>query len=122
MLAMLQVRGADWIKLPSGEFVSANALLPLFKVEDALWQWQVVQESETRVRVLLVTGAHADREAMRQVIGDGVQRLLGDEVRVEVESVDAVEHTAGGKVRKVVSRLDDAGQQWNRLETEGDDV
>jgi hypothetical protein len=65
-----------------------------------------VQESADHVRVLLVKAAEADPTVVTGRIGPELRDALGPDVRVDLVFVDAVERTAGGKVRTILRRGD----------------
>jgi phenylacetate-CoA ligase len=67
-------------------------------------QFRVVQESLSETRVQVVAGdTFADSSGGR--IAEMVREVLGAEVRVTVEIVDAIPQKAGGKTSYIQSRI-----------------
>jgi phenylacetate-CoA ligase len=95
----------DNIQLPSGRVVHPLVLCNIFWVEEEIWQYQTVQHSERHIEVRLVVADSADPQQIRTRITDKFLALLGEAVTLDVRIVDAVERTAAGKVRLVISHL-----------------
>jgi phenylacetate-coenzyme A ligase PaaK-like adenylate-forming protein len=67
-------------------------------------EFQVVQEGDgLRLRVALRDGADAAPERLRTRLGARLEELGVPQPAVEVETVDALERTAGGKLQMVVA-------------------
>ena len=99
-------RVEDWLPLPGGGRLHSQHLRSILGPETLLWEFQVVQESADHVRVLLVKAAEADPTVVTGRIGPELRDALGPDVRVDLVFVDAVERTAGGKVRTILRRGD----------------
>ena len=76
LLSLIEGRSDDWLELPSGRRVHAQAIHPLVKSE-AIWQYQVIQCSHTDFRVLLVPARSCDPAETRARIAAGFARQLG---------------------------------------------
>ena len=99
-------RVEDWLALPGGRRLHSQRLRSILGPETLLWEFQVVQEAADHVRVLLVKAAEADAHVVAERVGPEIRDALGHDVRVDLVFVDAVERTAGGKVRTIVRRGD----------------
>jgi phenylacetate-CoA ligase len=97
-------RSDDFLVLPSGEIVHPHNVCDLFRFERRLWQFQVVQETPTHFRVALVVAEGCDRRKLSERIAAGFAGIFGGEARVDVSFVDAIERTAAGKCRPLVSK------------------
>jgi phenylacetate-CoA ligase len=95
-------RSDDLIELPSGRIVHPQAIRTLFTDEERIWQYQVVQRTETHFRVAVVADQLADRREMAARIVGKFAARFGDEITVEVV-FEPIERTAGGKIRPVLS-------------------
>lgn len=95
-------RSDDLIELPSGRVVHPQAIRTLFTDEEQIWQYQVVQRTETHFRVAVVADQEVDQRTMSARIVEKFAARFGDEITVEVV-FEPIERTAGGKIRPVVS-------------------
>jgi phenylacetate-CoA ligase len=103
LLSHPQGRHNDWLTLPSGRRMHGQRALSIFRSERLVWQYQVTQETPSRFRVLVVVDEALDRAALVERLRRGLPELLGEPVEVEVQFVEAVPRTPGGKVRTVMS-------------------
>ncbi len=103
LLSALAGRSDDVIALPSGRVVPPQAVRAVFISEEQVWQYQLVQQAPTRFTVALVAAGEADRPRLRERVAAALAERLGDPVTIDVRFVDAIERTAGGKVRSIVS-------------------
>ena len=91
-------REGEWLELAGGRRLHVQALHALFRGESEVLGFQIVQRSEGLIRLLLVGSAAVERERverrLRQRFGERLR-----EVAIEVEWVDSLERSAGGKVR-----------------------
>jgi phenylacetate-CoA ligase len=97
-------RVLDHVRLPGGRLVHGTEF-PHFLKDFDIVEYQVVQERADRVRVDLVAGprlAPADLDRIRRVLGASLAGTI-----VDVRTVDRVERTAGGKLRPVVSLVNE---------------
>jgi phenylacetate-CoA ligase len=91
----------DVLVTPDGRRV--GRLDPVFKGRRTIREAQVVQESESTVRVRIVPGSDYTEDDGLAVVRE-LEARLGMDMRIEVERVAAIERTAGGKFRTVVNR------------------
>ena len=103
LLSFLDGRSDDWLRLPSGRALHSQAIRTVFTPEEEIWQYQVVQEGPTFVRVSLVVADECERESTRRRIGAKLADVLGTGMRIEIGFAREVERTSGGKVRPVIS-------------------
>ena len=103
LLTQLQGRSDDWIELASGRLIHPQVMPRLFKYEEQVWQWQVVQQTRTHFRVTLVAAEACNHQNARERIAAGFARTFGEDVEVDIHFVESIERTAAGKVRPVVS-------------------
>lgn len=103
VLSFLEGRVGDWLVSPSGERIHPQAVRTLLSDEGEVWSYQVVQRAPEEFSVALVVRAGCDRDALRGRVQAKFAERLGPGTRTEVDFVDALPRTPGGKVRSVVS-------------------
>lgn len=116
LLSFPEGRSEDWLETASGELLHPSFFSMFFKwTEDPLfaeiWQWQVVQLTPRHLRVTVVTTPSCDHETIRKRIVEKLGGRLGEGTTVDVEFVDRLPRTSGGKVRTVqgLKRRETAG-------------
>jgi len=83
----------------------------IFEIDSAIADFprirscQIVQEELGRVRVLLVP-THDFGDADAGALCTSLRDALGDDMRIDIERLEAIPRTATGKQRFIVSRLD----------------
>ena len=104
MLQNLTSRAGDILVTADGRMVPPIMVTWIVKFLEGVRDWQVVQESTTELRVLVVR-----EEQVNDNEFDGlsryVRRRLGPEVRITVDHVDEIPRVGRGKSRHVVSRV-----------------
>lgn len=104
LLSFIEGRTDDWIALPSGESVHPQIIRTIFTNEQAVSQYQVVQHRFDQFTVAIV--AASDREAMSTRVGAKFRERFGSSAQVEITFVDSIEPSRSGKVRPVISLID----------------
>ncbi len=104
LLSYPEGRSDDLIELASGRILHPQAIRSLFNEEPLIWEYQVEQVTDTHFRVALLGAPACDRQGVRQRVVDKLASVLGGGVRVDVEFVDAIDRTLGGKFAPVISR------------------
>ncbi|MEP6996591.1 MAG: hypothetical protein ABI900_03030 [Betaproteobacteria bacterium] len=97
-------RSDDLIELESGRIVHPQAIRGVFNEERLIWEYQVEQLTDTHFRVGLLAAPACDRQEVRQRVGDKLASVLGGGARADIEFVDAIDRTLGGKFAPVISR------------------
>ena len=108
LLSFPEGRVEDWFQVSSGERVYTQRLRALFTDERDVWQYQIVQESPSSLRVAVVAAGGADLAALSARIEGALTKVVGAETALTVDFVDELERTAHGKVRAVIRRGDAA--------------
>ncbi|MEZ5287567.1 MAG: hypothetical protein R2712_22745 [Vicinamibacterales bacterium] len=97
-------KAEDVLTLKDGRLISPSVLTHPFKPLDRIEGSQIVQRAPDHVVIRLVAGAGFD-----PALGDHLVRefnaRLGDDVRVEVQLVDRLEHSKNGKFKWVISEV-----------------
>lgn len=109
LLSFIQGRVADWIETPSGKRLHPETLAYVLDVEPGVVRYQAVQRTPSRLTVRLVAAAGAGQHVIKQRVERGFAELLGFEIATEVQFVDDLPRTAGGKVRTVIRLEAQAG-------------
>jgi phenylacetate-CoA ligase len=93
----------DMIELESGALVHPQGIRDLFTDERELWQYQVIQETPTRLRVDVVAARGCDRPATTARLIRKFAERFGARMTTTIRFVDRVSRTPQGKVRVVLS-------------------
>ncbi len=104
MLREIQGRTNDFLIATNGTSVPCGAFTYLVRDIPGVESFKVVQESISHTRISLVTGVGFEMESLPSLL-KSFQHRLGDDVRVEVELVDAIPTEKTGKFRYISSRV-----------------
>jgi hypothetical protein len=77
----------------------------VLEVRQDVWEFQLIQETLTHFRIILVTPPTCDRPQLELEVARQFANKFGDEVTTEVCFVNAIDRTAAGKHRLVMSLL-----------------
>ncbi len=102
LVASLEGRLDDVVVTPEGRRV--GRLDPVFKGGLPIREAQIVQETRTRVEMLVVPAAGYSPRT-RAELGERLAERLGPSIEVEVREVEHLERGRSGKLRAVVSKL-----------------
>lgn len=102
LLKEVQGRSTDFVIASDGTVMHGLALIYVLRELSGIEQFKIIQESRALTRVLLVSRGHVNHEIQRRIKA-GLRARLGDDVRIEVEQVDAIAPEKSGKFRYVVS-------------------
>lgn len=105
LMSFPQGRSDDLIVLASGRIMHPQAVRIIFTNEQDIWQYQVVQETATRLSIKLVASPACNRQLAAERIAAGFARTFGQEIIVDISFVDALPRTRAGKSRPVLSML-----------------
>ena len=100
-------RKDDWLELPSGEPVHPSLVYPLLRDEEAVLQYQLVQEGPLDFHINLVAKASCNRPEIEESLAAKFGRVFGGEIRLRVSFVASIPRTLSGKIRRVVSMRPD---------------
>jgi phenylacetate-CoA ligase len=102
ILDYVEGRMDDIITLPNGRKV--GRLDHIFKMADHIRECQIIQETPSEFVFLLVPDQGYNAQDEQNVLREAYLRL-GDDVHIELRVVDAIERTARGKFRSVISKV-----------------
>ena len=97
-------KAEDVLTLKDGRLISPSVLTHPFKPLDCIDGSQIVQTAPDAVTVRLIPGERYT-EAMTQHLKTELQARLGSDVRIDIVFVDALETSANGKFKWVISRV-----------------
>lgn len=103
LLSELEGRLEDTIWLPSGDFVHPRTVWNIFKGNNEVLQYQLIQHEPERFELKLVT---VDPQAYQQIIDkilSKLRELLGGSTKIESEYYQELPRERGGKFRPVIS-------------------
>jgi phenylacetate-CoA ligase len=102
-LSDVQGRRTEWLESRSGQPIHPQTLRAIIRAVDGVRRFQLVQEEPGQVRVMAVVAPDASQDGIRSHIVGDVERLDGS-LSAEVEFVESLPRTEGGKVRLVLRR------------------
>ncbi len=76
----------------------------IFKGMIHIKECQIFQDCFDRVVFRVVRGEKYSREDEQMLLDEAAKRL-GDQIKVEIKHVEAIERTAGNKLRFVISKI-----------------
>ena len=97
-------RDDDWIALPGGGRLHAQAIRNLLSNEESIRQYQVVQEDSRRFTVVLVAAPDVDHEVTASRVLCKLRGRLGVDAEIAVDWVESIERTPGGKSGPFIRR------------------
>jgi phenylacetate-CoA ligase len=104
MLAKVDGRKLDALRLQDGRLLPGEYIVYVFLAINGVKQYQVVQRELDALLVRLVPDAGYDA-SVHEVIRDGIRKLTGNHVRIDFELADAIALTTSGKRRVTVCEL-----------------
>lgn len=105
LLRLIEGRANDAVRLATGRIVTPQALADIMvECYRGLRQFRIIQETINHIRVLLVPTA-ANDERLPGAVETELRRVLGAEVTITIEQVDAIAPDRSGKQRAIVSHL-----------------
>jgi phenylacetate-CoA ligase len=107
LLKRVEGRRTDFLVSPGGRVQHALSVIYILREVERVKEFQVVQETVHRVRVLVVPRP-GWTEVETAAVTTKVHKLLGHDVDVSLELVDAIPRTASGKFRYVISQIAEA--------------
>ncbi|MEX0725818.1 MAG: hypothetical protein WEB58_23835 [Planctomycetaceae bacterium] len=105
LLEKLEGREADYVLTPDGQLISGISLTENFAMlVPGIEQLQIVQEQIDDIRFRIVKGADYGAASVAKV-GELTRERFGDNVRYEIEYVDAIPQEPSGKYRFCISNV-----------------
>jgi phenylacetate-CoA ligase len=103
-MADVTTKAEDVLTLKDGRLISPSVLTHPFKPLDCIEGSQIVQKAPDHVLIRIVPGHDYRPELTGHLIHEFKARL-GDDMHVEVQMVDALEHSRNGKFKWVISEV-----------------
>ncbi len=97
-------KAEDVLTLKDGRLISPSVLTHPFKPLDSIEGSQIVQTAPDAVTVRIVPGPNYNRGLEHHLV-TALQARLGEDVRIDVQLVEALEMSANGKFKWVISRV-----------------
>lgn len=116
IIKSVEGRISDCISTNEG-FVLPNAVVDLFSNIKSIKNFQVIQKTKERILVkIIVKQDYSTNDA--DFIVNGIQKLVGSEVNIEVELVNSIPLTMSGKKRFVISEAPPKFVSGNNTDTD----
>jgi phenylacetate-CoA ligase len=103
-LKEIQGRSTDFVIADNGTVMHGLSLIYILRDLAGVKSFKVIQESQQKTRVLLVTDAEFQHSMVEQIV-TGFRQRLGSSVDVRVEIVDTIPAEKSGKFRYIVSHV-----------------
>ena len=106
LMKIIEGREDDFLTTTDGRIISPLVLSMLWYIGNPdVTQFRIVQESRDRLTIQLEgLKTSLSKETMNSA-RSMIAEILGQDMQVEFQLVDKIEQDAGGKLRKIVSRL-----------------
>lgn len=106
ILSLPEGRNDEFLTFAGGRRVHPQAIRTVVLDEDAVWQFQAVQETLEDIRLSIVPDPKGDHAEMTRRLQRRLESALGPEVRIQIALVDSIPRREGAsKFRVVLSRL-----------------
>lgn len=106
MLESIEGRSTDFVVAADGTILHGLSLIYILRDMETVDAFKIVQESKTLTRVQVVSKTGSVDQQMRDTISQGFKARLGNDVEIEIESVDDIAPEKSGKYRYVISKVD----------------
>lgn len=100
-MTSLEGRGASAVLTTGGQRITGARLCAHLREIPTLRRYQVAQTSLTDLVVRIIPDPGTD-QATAQAVREAVRRQFGSEVSIEIDLVERIERTAGGKVPDII--------------------
>ncbi len=103
-LAEIVGRRTDFVVRKDGTIMHALAIIYILRAIDAVKEFRFIQHTVDSVEVVVVPTAEWSEQHVR-AIRTGIAARLGEHVQIDIRLVQAIEATASGKHRYVISHV-----------------
>ena len=104
LMAGVTTKAEDVLTLADGRLISPSVLTHPFKPLESIEGSQIVQTAPDAITVRLIRGDGYTDDLTQHLVTE-LQARLGGGVRIDVEFVQALEHSPNGKFKWVISRV-----------------
>lgn len=101
LLSFPQGRRDDYVILPSGEIIQPQIIRNIFRVDQQILEFQVIQTAMLRFEVKMVVSNDCDRPKLQERIQAEFKNRFSQEVEVYMAFVDTLDRTEAGKFRTI---------------------
>lgn len=118
----LHGRSNDYLSTPGGKVLPSQFWTTLSREAPGIKEYQVIQETPTAIRVLVVpTADFGDHN--RAVMARAIQEVIGHEaMELTIETVARIEPSPSGKRRFIINRVAEARQRGKADDTDAGDT
>jgi len=104
MLSPITTKAEDQILLPDGRYISGSLLTFPFKPMVNIKKSQIIQDDVRSLKVKIVKSEKYSNNDSK-ILLEGLQKCLGDEMKIQLEFVEDIPRTKSGKYRWVISKI-----------------
>jgi phenylacetate-CoA ligase len=106
MMKVVEGRADDFLTAIDGRIISPTVFFPYpFRSFSDIRQFMVIQEEKDMIRIRLVLEGKLLSDGVLESARKEIQRVFGEEMRVEFEMLDELPRDRSGKLKKVVSKI-----------------
>ena len=99
--SQIKGRNSDILVTPSGKYLIVHTFTIFFEYFKEITQFQVIQTKPDRIEVLLVVNSGYDKKT-EKAISKGLDDLIGNDVDIEIKTVDTIPLLPSGKRKFIV--------------------
>ncbi len=103
LLERIEGRADDVIKIPGGKTVAPYLITQVLRYIPGIHRFRFVQERDGHCRVEIVEGTGFSPDTVEE-IKKSLRKILGQDLHLDVQTVDEIPHDPSGKLRVVLSR------------------
>jgi phenylacetate-CoA ligase len=104
VMRSIEGRDTDLVVTPGGDFVVVHFFTILFEYIEGVDQFQVIQERINKLNIKIIKNKKFSQKDLNYIINE-VQKKVGPDVEINIESVDEIPLTMSGKRRFVISKV-----------------
>lgn len=98
----LEGRAEDFLTTPSGDIILPSRVITLFYPYKEVDAFQIVQRKKEEIVITIVRGEGYSQQISKEILRK-FELIFGKECKIEIEYVEAIKKTPGGKMRIIIS-------------------
>lgn len=104
LMEELEGRIDDFLVTPSGDIILPSVAIPPFFPYEEIDSFQIVQKKKDYIVIKIVRGKNYHQEIDAELLTT-FRKLLGKDMQIEIEHVDEIKKTPGGKLRTIINEV-----------------
>jgi phenylacetate-CoA ligase len=107
LVESIEGRKDDYIRLPSGKLISPRALVPLVEQFRDILEFRIIQHKEDLFRVYIVNPRGIGTQTISE-LKSSLSDMMNEEVEISVETVSELPRNERGKLKSVISEVNNS--------------